>query len=394
MATGEVREGRLCEACGAQIWWKRPQARFCNADCRKKAHLERKRSARSNRTVLSPEDGYFEALGSDRGYIDDWQPHKKTQVMLSRVQDVLEEYREQLPLTNRQIYYRMIGRFSYPKGEQFERSLYGMLAKARRAGAIAFDDIRDDGITGFSPGGYGGVDDFLERWRFDATRYYRDVSEDQPVRVEVWCEAAGMAPQLSRVAQPYGIPVYSCGGFDSLTAKRQIVNGCIFETNGPTQVLHLGDCDPSGFSIYQSVFEDVSAFLERDRRRDEQTFSAERVALTREQVKEHNLPEDEIKTNDSRSRIWRARGFTTKVEIEALAPDVIADLLREAIERHVDTDAIARMRSLEKAESAVLVEGVEAARLAVGPPQKLNRLARLLEEWAPTNGHTSRERAA
>jgi hypothetical protein len=31
------------------------------------------------------------------------------------------------------------------------------------------------------------------------------------------CEAAGMAPQLARVAEPFGIGVLSSGGFSSLT---------------------------------------------------------------------------------------------------------------------------------------------------------------------------------
>jgi len=37
-----------------------------------------------------------------------------------------------------------------------------------------------------------------------------------------WCEASGMVPQLQRIADPFGIGVYSSGGFDSVTAKHQI----------------------------------------------------------------------------------------------------------------------------------------------------------------------------
>jgi hypothetical protein len=343
MATGEVREGRLCEACGAQIWWKRPQARFCNADCRKKAHLERKRSVRTTGTVLSPEDGFFEALDATRGYLEDWRPHKKTRVMLSRVQDVLEEYREQLPLTNRQIYYRMIGRFGYPKGEKFERSLYGLLDNARRAEEIPFSWIRDDGIMSCGGFWYGGVQHFFRNeWRASQD-YKRDVQDEQEVRLQVWCEAAGMIPQLRRIADPHSIPVFSCGGFNSLTAVRQIVDDCMsYDRN---VLLHLGDCDPSGYSIFQAVYEDVSAFLEEDAPGVE--FEAERVALTFDQIEEFDLEKDEIKTDDARSRIWRERGITHKVEIEALAPDQVAKLLTEAIERHIDEDALEQARRKE-----------------------------------------------
>jgi hypothetical protein len=196
------RTDRRCEACGAPIWWKRRQARFCNADCRKAAHLARKRSARGSGTVLAPEDGYFEAVQATRGYLDDWQPQKKTRVMLSRVLDVLMEYEAQLPLTNRQIYYRMIGRFGYPKGEKFERSLYGLLDNARRAEEIPFSWIRDDGIMSCGGFWYGGVQHFFRNeWRASQD-YKRDVQDEQEVRLQVWCEAAGMIPQLRRNRRP------------------------------------------------------------------------------------------------------------------------------------------------------------------------------------------------
>ena len=302
--------------------------------------------------------------------------------MLGRVQDVLEEYREQLPLTCRQVYYRMIGKWGYPKGEKFQNSLYGLLDNARRAGHIPFDSIRDDGILG---GGFwfSSVEQYLGVMRSEARNMARDVQQDQPVRVQVWCESAGMVPQLTRVADPYSVQVYSCGGFNSLTAIRQIVDSCVEDTDGPTVVLHLGDCDPSGLSIFQAVFEDVSAFLERDRRHDEQTFDAERVAITFDQIAEHKLSADEIKTNDTRSKSWRARGRTHKVEIEALAPDVVARLLRESIEASLNLHVVDAIRDLQSADRRVLATAVDAAVLASRPPQKLDRLVRLTQRWQP-----------
>ena len=44
-----------------------------------------------------------------RGFID-WRPQKRTRVLLDAVLEVLAEYAEQLPLTIRQIFYRLVGR--------------------------------------------------------------------------------------------------------------------------------------------------------------------------------------------------------------------------------------------------------------------------------------------
>jgi hypothetical protein len=48
-----------------------------------------------------------------------------------------------------------------------------------------------------------------------------------------------------------------------------------------------------------------------------------------------------------RSIIWRRRGYTHKTEIEALAPDQVARLLTEAIERHIDEEKLEEARRKE-----------------------------------------------
>ena len=56
-----------------------------------------------------------------------------------------------LPLTVRQIFYRLVGAHGYDKTEQAYARLGEHLNRARRAGLIEFDAIRDDGITFAEP---------------------------------------------------------------------------------------------------------------------------------------------------------------------------------------------------------------------------------------------------
>jgi hypothetical protein len=279
------------------------------------------------------------------GYLHNWRPYKKSEVMLGQVKCILDEYAAHLPLTCRQIYYRMIGEFGHAKGKQFERSLYDLLVNARRAREIPFEHIRDDGIMNCGGSWY---DDAAGVWRtVDGTlgAFERNKQEGQPQRLEVWCEAAGMVPQLRRITHPYSIPVYSSGGFNSLTAIRQIVDDCV-ALGEDTVLLHLGDYDPSGVSIFERVRDDVTAFLEEDGTGE--TFDAERVALTKDQIDEHGLPMDPITTRDSRSMTWINQGRTDKCELEALAPNVVADLLQEAIESHLDDEAFEEIKHQEE----------------------------------------------
>jgi len=46
-----------------------------------------------------------------------WNPQRKTLALLDQVQAVLDEYQDHLPLTNRQVFYRLVGAFDYPKTE-------------------------------------------------------------------------------------------------------------------------------------------------------------------------------------------------------------------------------------------------------------------------------------
>jgi hypothetical protein len=382
-----MRTDRWCECgCGRSIAFHRPQAKYYEAACRAKAQRARSHERIADRPVsLAGQPGYFDAADATRGYLDDWRPRHQTRLMLAHVQQILDEYEEYLPLTCRQIYYRMIGEWHYPKGKTFENSLYGLLDNARRAREIPFAAIRDDGIMG---GGWWPTDpqQVISGWALEAQNYNRDAQDGQDGRVQVWCEAGGMIPQLARTADAYSVPVYSCGGFNSLTSIRQIVDSCVQDTDGPTVVLHLGDCDSSGYSIFRAVHEDVAAFLEEDRDHPEQQFDAERVAITFPQIEEFGLVADEITTNDSRSRAWRERGLTHKVEIEALAPDQIAGLLKTAIERRVDLDLVEATREQERPERDALRDVAELAARNASVLLTGERLGRRLASVLPPAG--------
>jgi hypothetical protein len=62
-----------------------------------------------------------------------------------------------------------------------------------------------------------------------------------------------------------------------------------------------------------------------------------RIALNMDQVREHNPPENFVKESDSRTNAYRQRFGTDKCwELDALPPNVIADLVRREIESLID----------------------------------------------------------
>ena len=57
------------------------------------------------------------------------------------------EYEDYLPLTVRQIFYRLVGAYGFEKTERAYERLGNHLVRARRAQIIRFDAIRDDGVS-------------------------------------------------------------------------------------------------------------------------------------------------------------------------------------------------------------------------------------------------------
>jgi hypothetical protein len=154
--------------------------------------------------------------------------------------------------------------------------------------------------------------------------------------VELWSEAAGMVPQLARVADRFSVAVYSAGGFASLTAVRHIAERALERTK-PTVLLHVGDYDPSGESIFAAIAADAAAFVEADRLVGTLRVIPVRVALTADQVERHELPTAPPKPTDSRSRSWE--GGTC--QLEALPPDLLATVVEDAIVEWFDQGVLA-----------------------------------------------------
>src|SRR5215203_5273578 len=275
-----------------------------------------------------------------KGYAP-WRPHKKTARLMFEVKQILEEYRDHLPLTARQIFYRMVAAYDYPKTEKAAKNLGEHLTRARRAEMIPFEHIRDDGISVMSHAHFADENDFFKHIREEGSAYKRDKLTRQKMNVRVYCEAAGMMPQLERVCEPYSIPVYSCSGFDSVSAKYQLKEACwrAFVYQGRrTIILHLGDHDPSGESIFNDgLVQDIHAFLAEDvPHKDPRDIAGfERVALTEDQVLRFNLETAPPKDTDSRTANWKGAATGT-CQLEALPPDKLAELLEAAIRRRLD----------------------------------------------------------
>lgn len=297
-----------------------------------------------------------------KGYIE-WNPSDDVRYILALVRQILNEYGRYGPMTVRQVFYRLVGQHGYDKTEQAYKRLANYLVKARRAGFIDFDSIRDDGTTavGITVDGLPG---FWDLTKDHAEKAWRNRQQGQDFFIEMWCEAAGMAPMLANMLVEWTVPVYSTGGFSSVTVTHEVAQR-IQKRDVPTVFLHVGDYDPSGQSIFESMAEDIGAFVAGDTGefQDPVDFSIEvwfeprRVALTRDQVAKYDLPTAPAKASDSRSANWR--GTTTQAE--ALPPDLLARIVQSAVREYIDPDVLAKVKAEEDKDVTVVLDFLETA---------------------------------
>jgi hypothetical protein len=285
-----------------------------------------------------------------KGFIDSWRPQKKTVARLVAIDAVLAEYHDHLPLTERQIFYRLVGNHGYQKTENGYESLTDLLSRARRSGRISFDAIRDDGVTRYGLTQYADAAAFIAAARDDARRrFVLHRQAGQSVKLYLWCEASGMVPQLSRLVGKYGISVLSSGGFDSVSMKYSFARE-IADTGCPVVVLHVGDHDASGCHAFLALADDVMAFC--DRLGGHVQF--ERVAVLPQHVNQYGLPTAPPKASDRRK-------FTGEtVQAEALAPDDLASIVLAAVEQHFDLDIWREVLAAEDAARIDLIRALDA----------------------------------
>ena len=281
-----------------------------------------------------------------------WNPIQTTLDVVGQVQAILAEYAAYLPMTNRQIFYRLVGTRGYPKTEQAYARLCEYLNRARRAGMIDFSAIRDDGTQSEGGTGYSGVEHWMRSIRYYAEGYSHNLTEVQRYHRELWVEAGGMVPQAAAVAGDYDVITYSAGGFNGLTDKHETAER-LARQRKPCIVFHVGDLDPSGLAIVDALAEDVTLMargIARRRGRDA-LVQFIRVAVTEDQVAEHGLPTAPQKGSDNRGE-W----MDETVQCEALPPDVLAATIRAAIEEYTDLDQVAAMREQGDRERARILD--------------------------------------
>ncbi|MBE7464805.1 MAG: hypothetical protein HS116_15125 [Planctomycetes bacterium] len=255
--------------------------------------------------------------------------------LLDGVQEILDAEDDQI--TIRHLFYRLVGNGLLDKSEPAYKGLCNHLSKWRKKGAVEYSAFADNSRFYYRQDMHNSIEEAI---RSTVDAYRRNLWAQQDHYVEVWVEKDAIASILYGAASTYGVPVFPCRGFASLSSlyvaaeefKRKARRG------KAVHVYYFGDHDPSGRAIDPAIMQSFADMGVAP--------SFTRVAVTKEQITAFNLPTRPTKKSDTRSKNFEGES----VEIDAMPMHELRRLVESCITRHIDTGEWERQRGIEEIE--------------------------------------------
>lgn len=246
------------------------------------------------------------------------------------------------PTTVRHVFYVAVARGLVAKTEaEYKGTIVRLLTQLRRAGEVPFSSIADNTRWVLRSRTYRSRKDAL---RHAAQSYRRNLWDGRDVRVEIWAEKDAIASLLSDAADEFCVPVMAFRGYSSVSYLYGLAEE-IREHGLPTFIYYFGDHDPSGIDAERFVTKTVRELA------PEAVIFVERAAVLPHQIEEFGLPTRPTKTSDSRSRTFKGES----VDIDAVSPSVLTDLVTGCVLRHLDLAEVRRLQEIEAVERVSLL---------------------------------------
>lgn len=252
--------------------------------------------------------------------------------IIAKANVIINEYAAMgFRLTLRQLYYQFVSRDWIPNQQREYKRLGSIINDGRLAGLIDWDAIEDRGRNLLRLAAWDSPADIVEAC---AAQFRLDLWADQDHYIECWVEKEALIGVLAVPCDKWRIPHFACKGYTSQSEmwdagynrlRRQRMAG------KEITILHLGDHDPSGIDMTRDIRDRLEMFVGRP-------IEIVRIALNMDQVEEYSPPPNPAKTTDSRFEGYAEEYGKESWELDALSPNVIAELIEAHIEERLDVE--------------------------------------------------------
>lgn len=171
--------------------------------------------------------------------------------------------------------------------------------------------------------------------------------------VELWVEKDAISGVLAPMASQYHVTLMVNRGYSSQSAMHEAAQRFIAketeagrETDRQGILLYIGDHDPSGEDMVRDIQDRLDMFGAN--------VEVEKIALTMAQVEEYNPPPNPTKHTDTRSQGYIDKYGEECWEVDALSPDVLHQIVKDAILEHLDLEAMDKVKEQEETDKTKL----------------------------------------
>jgi len=256
------------------------------------------------------------------------------------------------PVTVRGLYYQaeVAGVPGIDKSEAGYNKVQTQVLRLRQEGRLPYHAIADATRYMRKPRTFDGWEEALQS---TARLYRKNLWADSDVEVEIWIEKSALAGVIYPITAEYDVPLMPTGGFTSETFAYEAVEQ--MRGSGRRLMIYaLYDFDRSGRDASASLREKLDRF---GALYDVEIEFAE-LGLVLEQVVDWQLPTRPPKRLSTADRRW-PHAFAA--ELDAIPPDDLRALVRQAIEQHLPADQLDFLQQVEAAERATLLEFIGRA---------------------------------
>jgi len=300
--------------------------------------------------------------------------------MIDACNEIIADYRAQrLRLTLRQLYYQLVTKNLITNEEKSYKGLGATVSDGRLAGLIDWNAIEDRVRRPRNASEWESIPDLVES-ALDAFRLPRWKGQDY--YAELWVEKDALAGVLEPLAFDHHVTLMVNRGYSSQSAMfeaaQRFIDRCEVtaheegigeyaypegrgddDDEAPREVelarrpvlFYLGDHDPSGEDMVRDVRERLAMFgIDVD---------VQKIALTTEQVRRYRPPPNPAKMTDSRAAAYVAKHGRSSWEVDALPPEVLAQIVTDAFDGVLDREKMAEVIALEEKGKAALRKAAE-----------------------------------
>jgi hypothetical protein len=270
-----------------------------------------------------------------------WTWNKRNLSRSDDIKEVMDEIRDYWPLTERQIYYRLIsskkvhGDHWLWKGSLIDiyAALIRILKWMRIDDHIPMKAITDEHRIVTTKLGFSNAGDFIDYRLGNLGRgYSRCNAQKQDRYIEVWVEKAALLHIVEPIADLFCRRVVVCKGYLSITFQAAFYERAM-EAVGLGQtptVLYFGDWDPSGVNMIYSAMQTLTDDLGLC------GVEFHRCGINPEHLNMIDASPVPLKMTDTRTKDFIQQHGTTAYELDAFHPEQLQKIVRASIMDYTD----------------------------------------------------------